>query len=64
MNFYLLHYSNESGSKESVVITDQDPTPTSIEENCPFEMTYQRTINCETNDQDLCLLPIDSELTK
>ena len=62
--FYILHYSNKDGSKESIVITEEEVTPELIDENCPYEQTFDRAIECETSSNDLGLLPLDYEMQK
>ena len=62
--FYILKYSSESGDKESVVITQENPTPEFIEDNKPFETTFDFAVECETQSFNLESLPLDYELQR
>lgn len=62
--FYILKYSNDNGSKESVVITESEITPELIEENRPPDMAFDKAIECETKSFDFDSLPLDYELKR
>ena len=62
--FYILHYSNDNGSKEAVVITESEPTTDFIEESKPFGMTFSKAIECETKSFNFDTLPLDYQLDR
>lgn len=61
--FYILHYSDDEHG-ESVVITEETPTPEVIADNRPPSMKFYKYILCETVDPNFNSLPLDSEMRK
>ena len=62
--FYIIHYSNDNGTREYVVITAEKPTEQDIDDNCIFGMQHSRTIDCSTNNPNFDLLPLNESLEK
>lgn len=60
--FYILHYTQEIGSKEYIVITDAKPTRKAKDEYKTSGYTLDRVYECEA-DQVINRLPTDRSLS-
>ena len=60
---YIYQFSNESGSKEVLIMSEEKYNKKELEETTPSDTTLSQIVECDVDSGDAGILPLDRELT-
>ena len=59
---YIYQFSNMSGSKEILIMVEEQFNEKELEEATPFDTTLSQIVECDIDSGDAGILPLDREL--